>query len=73
LDAANKYIQTKEPWRPDRNDATNTLQTLYYVLRDATTFYEPVIPNKAAEIFECLKKKEKAIIFPRIIIKEKTL
>jgi methionyl-tRNA synthetase len=67
LSLANKYIQDKEPWKSDSINPETTLNTLYNVLEAITALYEPVIPNKTAEILECLQKKEKAIIFPRII------
>lgn len=68
---ANKYIQTKEPWKPERDDYEVTLKTLYQLLCEITKLYEPVIPNKVSEIIDCLERKEKAVIFPRII-QEKT-
>lgn len=63
---ANLYITEKSPWSADSKDRDVVLRTLYKILIDVTYYYLPVIPNKANEALDCLKKLEKVILFSKI-------
>ncbi|MBU4316343.1 MAG: class I tRNA ligase family protein [Proteobacteria bacterium] len=59
----NRYFQKNEPWKQDRPDADKTLNNTSYLIRTASELYEPVIPDGAKKAMECLKKKDKTILF----------
>lgn len=73
LSQANRYITENEPWKKEGEESLSVLVTLYWCLRSATTFYAPVIPNKAREAEESLKTLTKIILFPKLETQKKAV
>lgn len=67
---ANQYIQEQQPWTKNALEAEECLSTLYWVLETATLLYLPVIPGKANEAFNSLSRFQKAIVFPKLELKQ---
>lgn len=68
-DWGNKYITEKEPWSKDVNleDAKKILNNLSYLLKVVIQLYVPIIPVSARKAEEALDKKERIILFQKIV------
>lgn len=62
----NQHIHKNEPWKQSDTDAKITLNNVSLIVRVATEFYEPIIPDGAQRAMDAMRKKERIILFPRI-------
>ncbi len=62
----NQYIHEQEPWKKEYEEASVILNNVSYLLKAASEFYEPIIPNGAKKALNAIEKKEKSILYPRI-------
>jgi methionyl-tRNA synthetase len=65
----NRYITEEEPWNKNvgLEKASEVLQNLGLLLREVTKAYEFTLPESAKRAKESLEKKEKVILFEKII------
>lgn len=73
LKLANKYITDKAPWSKESTDSDFVLATLYWVLKEATKFYLPVIPDRANQALASLNSLKKDIVFTKIELAKTTV
>ena len=64
----NKYITEKEPWKKEvtKDQCTNILNNLSYLLKKVIELYEPIIPESTQKALIALEKRERIILFKKI-------
>ncbi len=62
----NQYIHEKEPWKKEKAEAEEILNSISHLLLTASALYEPIIPDGARRAEDAIRKREKVILFPRI-------
>ncbi|MBL8029517.1 MAG: methionine--tRNA ligase [Fibrobacteres bacterium] len=65
----NQYIHEQEPWKKELKESHVILNNVSYLLITATELLEPIIPDGAAKAIVAIRKKEKQILYPRILDK----
>ncbi len=68
-DYGNKYITQKQPWSKEISlkECEVVLNNLSYLLKAVISMYSPIIPESAKKAFSALEKKEKIILFNKIL------
>ena len=66
LGLGNQYFHDSEPWKKDNQECEIILNNIAYLLRKTTDLYEPIIPEGALRVRNCLDTQEKQILFPKI-------
>lgn len=64
---ANQYIVQQEPWKMEsQDDIARVLNNLSYALLVLTDFFEPIIPEQAAQARAALLAREKIVLFQKV-------
>lgn len=65
---ANKYIVEQAPWKMEDHDAIErVMNNLSYALQKLNDLYEPIIPEAVAVARLALEKREKIVLFEKIV------